>query len=65
MLVVNPANRVTFRTENGDMLLVHGHRILHAREAYDSRSGPRHLQDTYFEFDDIAAAAALLGREIP
>ena len=63
--LLDPANRVTFRMENGDMLLVHGHRILHAREAYDSRSGPRHLQDTYFEFDDIAAAAALLGREIP
>lgn len=63
--LLDPGNQATFRMEAGDMLVVNGHRILHAREAYDSHGGARHLQDTYFELDDIAAAAALLGQEIP
>ncbi len=52
--VVDPTNQVRFRLEAGHMLLVHGHRVLHGRTAFSS-GGARHLQDTYFDFDDVLA----------
>lgn len=64
-MIVDPANQVRFRMEGGDLMLTHGHRVLHGRTAFDPGAGTRHLQDTYFEFDDLAAQAARLGGEIP
>ena len=43
---------VRFRLEGGQILVVAAHRVLHGREAF-SGSGRRHLQDAYFEFDNI------------
>jgi alpha-ketoglutarate-dependent taurine dioxygenase len=50
--IADPANHVSFRLSAGDTLLVHGYRVLHARTAYKP-DGPRHLQDVYFEIDDV------------
>jgi gamma-butyrobetaine dioxygenase len=41
-----------FRLEAGHILLVHGHRILHGRDAFKP-DGKRHLQDAYYEMDNI------------
>ncbi len=47
-------NRRQFRLGSGDALFVHGHRVLHGRTQFVV-DGKRHLQDCYFEFDDIMA----------
>lgn len=49
-----------FRTGNGDLLTVHGHRVMHGRLPYDPASGARHLQDVYMEFDDLMARRRVL-----
>ncbi len=58
-IIADPKNQVRFRSEPGDMQVLHAHRMLHARHGFDGTSGNRHLQDTYFEYDDLAARAAL------
>ncbi len=50
--IADPANHVSFRLSAGDTLFVNGYRVLHARTAYQP-DGPRHLQDVYFELDDV------------
>jgi alpha-ketoglutarate-dependent taurine dioxygenase len=42
-------------------LLVAAHRVLHAREAFVP-SGKRHLQDAYFELDNIANKVITLNK---
>ncbi len=55
-----------FRTESGDLLTVHAHRVLHGRRAFDPASGNRHLQDVYLEYDDLMARRRVLrGTHIP
>lgn len=49
----SPTYKVAFRSETGDLLTVHSHRVLHGRLAFDPQSGARHLQDVYMEFDDL------------
>lgn len=51
-LVCDPQFAVNFRLDAGDSLFVHGDRVLHARNAF-SPDGPRHLQDVYFNIDDV------------
>ena len=51
-IVTDPALALTFRMEAGDSLLVNGYRVLHARTAFVA-DGARHLQDVYFNADDI------------
>ena len=41
-----------FRLEAGHILIVHGHRILHGRDKFKP-DGERHLQDAYYEMDNI------------
>ena len=50
--VCDPANHVTFRLRAGDMLFVNSLRVLHARTEFVP-DGPRHLQDIYFDVDDV------------
>jgi gamma-butyrobetaine dioxygenase len=50
--IADTANHVSFRLDAGDTLFVNGHRVLHARTAYQP-DGRRHLQDVYFEMDDV------------
>ena len=42
----------TFRLEAGNILLVSAHRVLHGRKEFKP-SGKRHLQDAYYELDNI------------
>lgn len=44
--------RSTFRLNGGEVLLVAAHRVLHARESFQPL-GVRHLQDAYFELDNV------------
>ena len=58
--------KVAFRTRSGDLLTVHGHRVMHGRLAFDPASGDRHLQDVYMEYDDLMARRrVLLGSHVP
>lgn len=54
--LTNPANQRRFRLNGGDALFVHGHRVLHGRSEYVPNAA-RHLQDCYFDFDDVLATA--------
>ena len=49
----------SFRLGGGDVLVVAAHRVLHARRAFEP-DGPRHLQDAYFELDNVANHYVLL-----
>ena len=60
--ISDPANHVTFRLEAGDTLIVNNHRVLHAREAFVP-DGPRHLQDIYFDADDVIGLLARMTGE--
>jgi gamma-butyrobetaine dioxygenase len=51
-IVSDPANHVSFRLNAGDSLFVNNHRVLHSRTAFRP-DGPRHLQDIYFDVDDV------------
>ena len=50
-----------FRLEGGQILVVASHRILHGREAIDD-AGYRHLQDAYFEHDNVRNMLTVLAR---
>ncbi len=50
--VNSPDSQVNFRLEGGQILLCDGHRVLHGRTALRS-DGRRHLQDAYFEHDNV------------
>ncbi|TDD81964.1 DUF971 domain-containing protein [Saccharopolyspora karakumensis] len=56
-------HRATFKSEDGDLITVHSHRVLHGRLPYDPASGARHLQDVYMEFDDLLARRRVLRGE--
>lgn len=47
------SNQTRFRLNSGDLLMVHGHRVLHGRTEFNPGTGVRHLQDIYFEYDDV------------
>ena len=53
--------RACFRLAAGQVLLTAGHRVLHGRTALRS-GGKRHLQDAYFEHDNVRNHLALLRR---
>ena len=58
--------KVAFKAQTGDLLTVHGHRVMHGRLSFDPTSGARHLQDVYMDYDDfIARARVLSGNHIP
>ena len=59
---VNAASpQVSVRLEGGQILLAAGHRVLHGRTAFSS-IGRRHLQDAYFEHDNVRNHLRLLRR---
>lgn len=45
--------KLVFKANNGDLLTVHSHRVLHGRLSFDPTSGARHLQDVYMDYDDF------------
>ena len=54
-MIMDPARQHRRRLDAGDMLVVHGHRVLHGRTAFSGEEASRHLQTAYFEFDDLLA----------
>ena len=62
ILVTDDAFRTTFRLEGGDILVVAAHRVLHGREAFEP-TGPRRLQDAYFELDNVRNHLVVLERK--
>ena len=42
--------------------MVAGHRVLHAREAFET-TGRRHLQDAYFEHENVRNQLVVLKRK--
>ena len=60
--IADPAHHVSFRLSAGDTLFVNGYRVLHARTAYQP-DGLRHLQDVYFEMDDVFGHLARMSGE--
>lgn len=58
--------KLAFKARSGDLLTVHGHRVMHGRLAFDPASGGRHLQDVYMEYDDLVARQRVLsGTHVP
>ncbi|MEJ2864696.1 TauD/TfdA family dioxygenase [Actinomycetospora flava] len=55
--------RASFRCDDGDLVTVHSHRVLHGRLPYDPASGARHLQDVYMDVDDLLARRRVLRGE--
>ena len=55
------AAQVSYRLQGGQILVLASHRVLHGRSALRSR-GRRHLQDAYFEHDNVGNHLALLRR---
>ena len=53
--------QASLRLEGGQILLCAGHRVLHGRTALRSK-GRRHLQDAYFEHDNVRNHLRLLRR---
>ena len=56
-----PAAQASLRLEGGHILLVASHRVLHGRAAMRT-TGRRHLQDAYFEYDNVRNHLTLLRR---
>ena len=56
-----PSAQASFRLEGGQILLCAGHRVLHGRTALRS-NGRRHLQDAYFEHDNVRTHLRVLRR---
>ena len=50
------------RLEGGEILLVAGRRVLDGREAFEP-TGKRHLQDGYFEVDNVKNHLLVLQRK--
>ncbi len=65
-LIDSDRYKLAFKTSSGDLLTVHGHRVLHGRLPFDPASGGRHLQDVYMDYDDLMARQrVLLGQHKP
>jgi len=66
LMIASNRYKVAFKTSSGDLLTVHGHRVMHGRLSFDPTSGARHLQDVYMEYDDLMARRrVLLGTHKP
>ncbi len=65
--VTNPDSQVSFRLNGGEILVVAAHRVLHGRQGFEP-TGRRHLQDAYFELDNVRNHLVVLrrtGRALP
>ena len=52
--------RMTFDYTPGDLVIFDNRRVLHARSAFDPKSGNRHLQGTYIDRDDLYSTLRML-----
>ncbi len=60
--ITDPAVQVSFRLHGGEILIVAAHRVLHGRQAFEP-GGRRHLQDAYFELDNVRNHLVVLRRK--
>lgn len=60
--ILDRANQARFRLEGGHVLIVASHRVLHARDEF-TPNGRRHLQDAYFEHDNLRNVLWVLQRD--
>jgi gamma-butyrobetaine dioxygenase len=60
--ITDPAGQVSFRLHGGEILIVAAHRVLHGRQAFQP-AGRRHLQDAYFEMDNVRNYLVVLRRK--
>jgi gamma-butyrobetaine dioxygenase len=60
--ITDPASQVSFRLNGGEILVVAAHRVLHGRRAFEP-DRRRHLQDAYFEFDNVKNQLVVLQRK--
>ena len=60
--ITDPERQVTFRLNGGEILIVAAHRVLHGRQEFKP-AGHRHLQDAYFEFDNVKNLLVVLRRK--
>ena len=60
--MLDPGARARFRLEAGEVLIIAAHRVLHARYPITS-VGRRHLQDAYFDHDNVRNHLTLLRRQ--
>ena len=60
--ITDPAAKVTFRLEGGQILVVASHRVLHAREAFEP-DGERHLRDAYYELENAINHIKVIDRK--
>lgn len=61
-LLRDPRHALHFRLEPGEMIAFDNLRVLHGRDAFDPRSGRRHLQGAYLDRDLIRSRQRLLER---
>ena len=59
--ITNPELQISFRLNGGEILVVAAHRVLHGRRAFEP-VGRRHLQDAYFELDNVKNHLVVLRR---
>ena len=63
-LVEDPANRVVFKLEPGDVLAMHNHRVMHGRNAYDPHTGRRHLELGWMNHDHLLSQIRMLKQKV-
>jgi gamma-butyrobetaine dioxygenase len=61
-LLEEPAYRIRFKLEPGDLFVVDNLRVLHGRTAYAPEGGERHLQGCYADRDGLRSTLAVLSR---
>ncbi|MCY4012755.1 MAG: TauD/TfdA family dioxygenase [Gammaproteobacteria bacterium] len=61
-IALEPEMQFSFRFEEGDCVIFDNARILHARTAFDSTTGYRHLQGCYVGRDDLRSRLMVLRR---
>ena len=61
--IMDSSAKASFRSESEQILLVASHWVLHAREAVETKVRG-HLQDTYFDFDDIQYHFVVINRRL-
>ena len=60
--LTNSAAQARFRLDAGEILVVASHRVLHGRTAFEP-TGKRHLQDAYYELDNVRNHRVVLLRK--
>ncbi len=61
--ILDSSAKASFRCESEQNLLVARHWVLHAREAVEA-TARGHLQDAYFDFDDIQYHFVVINRRV-